>query len=221
MSRPTPTIEDYLTILYVLERDREKAIPARLAESLDVAPPTVTVTLKRMERDGWIIYAGRQGVHLTESGREAACSVMRRHMLMEWMLLSVLGVPWSRLHSEAHQIEHTISEDIEARMRDNLHQPQVCPHGNPLPGYEHVTAGWIPLSQATPGQKLVIRRIHEMAEDRSDLLAYLETNGIIPGATVELYEVLPFIQTLTLHVAGRQATLGLPVARYIFVEQCG
>ena len=53
-SRPTPTIEDYLAIIYVMERDEDEVIAARLAESLEVAPPTVTVTLKRMERDGWI-----------------------------------------------------------------------------------------------------------------------------------------------------------------------
>jgi len=53
-NRPTPTIEDYLAVIYVMERDEGEVIAARLAESLEVAPPTVTVTLKRMERDGWI-----------------------------------------------------------------------------------------------------------------------------------------------------------------------
>ena len=43
-NRPTPTIEDYLAILYVMERDGEEVVAARLAESLEVAPPTVTVT---------------------------------------------------------------------------------------------------------------------------------------------------------------------------------
>jgi len=36
-----------------MERDGDEVIAARLAESLEVAPPTVTVTLKRMER-GWL-----------------------------------------------------------------------------------------------------------------------------------------------------------------------
>jgi DtxR family transcriptional regulator, Mn-dependent transcriptional regulator len=219
MTRPTPTIEDYLTILFVLDRDHEKAIPARLAEALEVTPPTVTVTLKRMERDGLITHPDRQGIHLTETGQEAARSVMRRHMLMEWMLRSMLNVPWSRLHVEAHKIEHSISDEIEARLSESLHAPQTCPHGNPLPGYEHIIAGWLPLSQALPGQKLVIRRVHEMAENRTSLLAFLEDNGIVPGAPVELCEVLPFNQTLTLQVEGRLVSLGLPVARYIYAEK--
>lgn len=136
--RPTPTIEDYLAIMYVMERDGEEIIAARLAKSLEVAPPTVTVTLKRMEHDDWIVSAGRKCTHLTESGLKAARSVIRRHMLTEWMFTRMLNVPWSRIHAEAHQIEHTISEEIELQMRSNLDDPQLCPHGNPLPGYEYV-----------------------------------------------------------------------------------
>jgi Mn-dependent DtxR family transcriptional regulator len=48
-----PQIEDYLAIIYVMERDEDEIIAARLTETLEVAPPTVTVALKRMERDGW------------------------------------------------------------------------------------------------------------------------------------------------------------------------
>jgi DtxR family Mn-dependent transcriptional regulator len=71
-SRPTPTIEDYLAIMFVMERDGEAIVAARLAESLDVSAPTVTVTLKRMERDGWIEIEGRKNIHLTDAGCEAA-----------------------------------------------------------------------------------------------------------------------------------------------------
>src|SRR4030042_1717620 len=77
-SRPTPTIEDYLAIMYVMERDGEEIIAARMAESLDVSPPTVTVTLKRRERDGWIVGESRKNIHLTDHGCEAASSVIRQ-----------------------------------------------------------------------------------------------------------------------------------------------
>src|SRR4030066_2485977 len=105
-NRPTPTIEDYLAIMFVMERDGEEIIAARLAESLEVTPPTVTVTLKRMERDGWIEVEGRKNIHLTDTGCEAASSVIRRHMLTEGRLARLLKVPWSDVHNEAHTIEH-------------------------------------------------------------------------------------------------------------------
>ncbi len=67
-ARPTPTVEDYLAVMYVMERDGEELVPARLAESLEVAPPTVTVTLRRMERDGWIATGGPKGIRPWRSG---------------------------------------------------------------------------------------------------------------------------------------------------------
>ena len=216
-NRPTPTIEDYLAIMYVMERDHEEIIAARLAESLDVAPPTVTVTLKRMERDGWIKLKGHKSIQLTEEGCAAASSVVRRHMLTEWMLARMLKIPWSHIHAEAHQIEHSISEEIETQMRQNLDDPQLCPHGNPLPGYEHVAAQWTPLIEAREGEQVIIKRIHETAEDNPELMSFLETNGIVPGVNAKVGEVLPFNQTLTLAFGERQISLGFPIAQYIFV----
>ncbi len=218
-NRPTPTIEDYLAVIYVMERDGGEVIAARLAEALEVAPPTVTVTLKRMERDGWISSQGPKAINLTKSGRQAASSVIRRHMLTEWMLARMLKVSWSHVHAEAHQIEHTISDEIEAQMRSNLDDPQLCPHGNPLPGYEYVTAGWVALTSILPGEKVIIRRIHETAEADPALLNFLETNKIIPGIQAEVREVLPFNQTISLKLGKRKVALGFPAARHIFVER--
>ena len=218
-SRPTPTIEDYLAIIYVMERDEEDVIAARLAESLEVAPPTVTVTLKRMERDGWIATEQGKDIRLTDKGCEAARSVIRRHMLTEWMLARMLKVPWSHVHAGADQIEHTISDEIETQMRASLDDPQFCPHGNPLPGYEQAAVAWLPLTGVQPGEKVTIRRIHETAEDNSDLMEFLETNGIVPGALAEVTESLSFNQTLSLQLRTHKVALGFATARYIYVEK--
>ena len=218
-SRPTPTIEDYLAIIFEMERDGEEVIAVRLAESLEVAPPTVSMTLKRMERDGWIATTPKKGIHLTKTGSHAANSIIRRHMLTEWMLTRMLKIPWSRVHAEADQIEHTISGEIETQMRTNLDDPQCCPHGNPLPGYEHVAANWRPLTSIIPGEKVIIRRIHETAEDNYELLKFLETNGIVPGAKVEVIEVLSFNQTINLKLDKKKVTLGFATAKYISVEK--
>jgi DtxR family Mn-dependent transcriptional regulator len=218
-TRPTPTIEDYLAILYVMERDGDEIVAARLAESLEVAPPTVTVTLRRMERDGWIAVDPEQGIYLTKNGCEAASSVIRRHMLTEWMLARMLKVPWSHVHAEADQLEHSISSEIEDQMRTNLDDPQTCPHGNPLPGYEHIAANWLSLTDISAGEKVTIRRIHETAEDDPELMQFLEAHGVIPGAVVEISEVLAFNQTIVLKGGTKDVTIGFPAAKYIFVER--
>ena len=129
------TIQDYLSLIYVMERDNEPVVGSHLAELLGVSPPTVTNTLKRMTRDG-LITMNKDGTHLTEYGWDAARVVMRRHMLME--LLMALILPWSKLHTEAHQLEHAVSSLTETALMEEL--------------------GWLGPDSGWAGRRLVLRR---------------------------------------------------------------
>jgi DtxR family transcriptional regulator, Mn-dependent transcriptional regulator len=215
MDKISATIENYLSLMYVLERDKEPVIGARLAELLRVTPPTVTNTLKRMVRDG-LITMDQNGTRLTKAGNQSARTVLRRHMLTEWMMVRML--PWSRLHEEAHSLEHAISSDVENALFEELEHPQTCPHGNPLPGCEEAVSDWMPLTEMSPGPTVIIRRIHEIAEYNLDLLDFLENRGLIPRAEVTVREVLPFNQTISLEIQGRMITLGFASAHHLFVE---
>lgn len=218
-SRPTHTVEDYLMNMFVMDRDHGEIIAARLAEMMNVAPATVAMTLKRMERDNWITGKGRKQIHLTETGRAAAHSVIRRHMLTEWLLVKIFKMPIYETHNEAHNIEHAISPQLEERMREVLGDPKVCPHGNPFPGYEQVTKGWQPLTELAPGETVTLRRIHEFIEDNPELLKFFSQNQVFPGTEAKILESLPFNQTLTLEIDGKNVTLGFAVAQYVFAEK--
>ena len=209
------TIQDYLSLIYVMERDGEPVVGAKLAELLEVTPPTVTNTLKRMTRDD-LITMDKSGTHLTEWGWNAARVVMRRHMLMEWMMVKTL--PWSKLHEEAHQLEHAISSMAEEALDEQLGNPKTCPHGNPLPGFEDVVADWIPLTELAIGQKVIIRRIHELAEENAPLLSFLGENKVLPNTEAIVSDVLPFNETITIEIDSQPVSLGNITAKYIFVE---
>ncbi|HLO34228.1 MAG TPA: metal-dependent transcriptional regulator [Anaerolineales bacterium] len=215
MEKPSTTIENYLSLMYILERDKEPVVGVRLAELLSVTPPTVTNTLKRMVRDG-LITMDKNGTHLTRPGKQSARTVLRRHMLTEWMMARML--PWSKLHQEAHNLEHAISSEVETALFEDLGHPQTCPHGNPLPGCEEAVSTWIPLTETSPNDRAIIKRIHELAEYNAELLVFLESKGLMPGAKVMVREVLPFNQTITLEIHGQLVTLGFASAQQIFVE---
>ena len=217
-TRPTHTREDYLMTMHVMERDLGEIVAARLAEMMGVAPATVTMTLRRMERDKWISGHRRREIHLTELGREAARSVTRRHMLTEWLLVKIFKIPIFETHDEAHRIEHAISPKLEERMVDILGNPKLCPHGNPFPGYETLTKDWLPLTEVPVDTEITIRRIHEFAEDNQELLDFLSKNKVEPGNKAQVKENLPFNQTLTIDINGNSVTLGFAAAKYIFVE---
>ena len=216
--RPSPTVEDYLGVIYTLARDGERVIGARLAESLDVSAPTITATLKRMERDGWIMIAADKVITLTEQGHTMAMSVIRRHMLTEWMLSRVLKLPFSELHREAHHIEHTLSSEVEERLQTEMDDPRFCPHGNPLPGFEDEVSEWRPLSQVSVDQDVVLKRIHENIEDQYESLSFLEANGLTPGTRISVIDRLPFNETMRILVDGKPVSLGLNLADLLYVE---
>ena len=216
---PTPTIEDYLGIIFTLERDGEEVIGARLSELLEVSAPTVTVTLRRMVRDGWITITPVKKIQLSPKGVEAAKAVIRRHMLTEWMLAKILNLPWSKVHEEAHKIEHSISSEVELSLIDKLDDPALCPHGNPMPGQESISSKWKPLADCITGDKIIIERIHEFLEEDPVLMDYLESHQIVPGKQAVINEILPFNKTITLKNESGNVTLGLDIAKSIYIEK--
>ena len=215
MEKLSPTIENYLALMYVLERDKEPVVGVHLAELLTVTPPTVTNTLKRMARDG-LITMDKTGTRLTRNGKQSARTVLRRHMLTEWMIARML--PWSKLHQEAHNLEHAISSEVETALFEELGHPQMCPHGNPLPGCESAVSAWMQLTETSPRDRVIIKRIHELAEYNLELMSFFESRGLVPEAEAIVKEVLPFNQTVTIEIQGQSVTLGFASAKYVYVE---
>ena len=105
----SPAVEDYLETIYELEESGIPVMRARLVERLGVSAPTVSETVARLEREGFLALDDRRVVRLTERGRQSATGVMRRHRLAERLLVDVLQVPWHQVHEEAHRLEHAIS----------------------------------------------------------------------------------------------------------------
>jgi len=216
---PTPTIEDYLGIIYTLSQDGEEIFGARLAELLEVTPPTVTVTLKRMVRDGWITLDPKKKVSLTRKGIDASKTVIRRHMLTEWMLSRILNIPWSQIHEEADKIEHAISDEVEQQLLRTLDDPSSCPHGNPMPDMESISNFWKPITEFNENDHLIIRRIHEFLEQNNELLILLEESEIIPGKEITITQLLPLNKTITLKSNQGSVIFGFDIAKNIFAEK--
>ena len=216
VGRPSPTVEDYLQLIYDMNREGRSVIAARVAEKVNAAAPTVWGTLRRMQRDGLVQVHPRRGIALTAKGTEAAESIMRRHRLTERLLTDLLGLDWAEAHEEAHLIEHAISPRVEERIMAVLGNPTTCPHGNPLPGV--TPRATTPLSSASEGDHLLIDGINEEAEEDSDLMRFYQRHGLVPGGELNVVEVAPFNSTITVEpVGGDQVTLGLPAARQLRV----
>jgi DtxR family transcriptional regulator, Mn-dependent transcriptional regulator len=208
----TSVVEDYLQVLHYLMRDGCTVIAARLAERLNVSPPTVTATLQRMERDGLIEHGPRKEILFTREGRQAAEDIVRRHALAERLLTDLLKMPWHESHEEAHGVEHVMTPKIEARLLLALGNPTTCPHGNPIPGLGSLAPDEFPLDEARAGDRLRIQRITEEAEEDPKLMKYLQEHGIEPGARMTVREAPAFNATIVLDGPSGPVSLGFGVA---------
>ncbi|MHB1414287.1 MAG: metal-dependent transcriptional regulator [Chloroflexota bacterium] len=216
---PTPTVEEYLEIIYTLASDGAEAIGARLAQALGVSPPTVTATLQRMARDGLVSFGPHKQVRLTEHGKEAVESLLRRHRLSERLLVDVLGLSWHEAHEEACRLEHAISPRVEEQLRRVLGEPKTCPHGNPIPG----TAGDVAMQEqrrlvdVPPGDTVEICRVAKRAEEDASLLLYLAQHDLKPGTRIYVREVAPFNGPVILQVDGMDVPLSRDLAAILWV----
>src|SRR4051794_19093195 len=155
-----------------MRRENEPVFLARIKERLGVSAPTALAALRRMQRDGLVVFE-KHHVELTDGGFEAAQSIIRRHMLAERLLIDVLKIDWADAHEEAHRMEHAISPIIERHLLALLGQPTTCPHGNPIPGMDASARSTRPLADVGEGEQVVIANISEHAEEDHDLMRYL------------------------------------------------
>lgn len=215
---PSATLEEYLEAIYKAG-ERGEVRPGQLAEALGVSAPTVTATLGRLQSRG-LIERPDGGVALTDEGRQVALDIIRRHRLAERFLVDALGLSWDEVHDEACQLEHALSPRVQRALEEFLDNPEVCPHGHPIPSADGEIAEQTgtPLCQMSGGSEVSIVRIEDEDED---LLSYLSSLGMFPGTAVRVCDVAPFKGPLLVEVGDSRYALGREIAEKIVVTEAG
>lgn len=217
---PSRAVEDYLLNIYTLSSEGRSVIAARLAEALELAPPTVTATLHRMAKRGLISVNAQKEVTLTDAGHSMAETMVRRHRLAERLLIDILGLDWADVHEEAHRFEHAISARVEERILAVLGGPTTCPHGSPIPGTgAALSSDTVRLENIGAGERVVIHRISEDAENNRELLGFFERSGLLPGREFDVAEVEPYNSLMVLRRGTDSIPISLTVAHKIWVRK--
>jgi DtxR family Mn-dependent transcriptional regulator len=215
---PTEKMREYLEVIYYLSARNEPVIGARLAEWMNVTAPTVTNIVQRMEEQGYITRDGRGDIRFTDEGFTLAEAMVKRHRVLERFLVDVMGVPWHMIHEEAVRLEHNLSPLMEERIAALVGHSTTCPHGNPIPGSGVGYSGDVRLDRADVGMRFTLRRIVEEAEEDSDLMRYLQVNGLTPGSTFEIADQSPSYG-VTLRRDGQIITLSAQIAGALWGER--
>ena len=206
-------VEDYLEEIKRLEEDGDRITATVLARTLEVSLPSASEMLKRLAGEGYLTREKGGDILLTVDGRRLAHTMLRRHRLVECLLVDKLGMAWHEVHGEAHKIEHTISARVEEAMAKSLDYPDYCPHGHPICPVD--LRSLRRLSELGPGEAGVIAQISEVKEE---VLPYLDSIGVRPGAEVKVKDVVPLEGPMTVETADAITAIGREVAVLVRVS---
>ncbi len=213
MTAETATVaeQEYLETMFWLEEAGLPMTGANIARAMQLSPPTVHEMIGRLIGDGYVERGADKSLAFTESGREHASRIVRRHRMIERFLTDVLGIPWDEVHEEAERIEHAMSPVLEERMRAAIGDATTCPHGHPI--VEGAREQGALLADVEVGAKVHVLRFENEAEE---LLRYLKETGLYPGLDGDV--VSSDEQTVTIASAKGSHEVSRSVAETVSVR---
>lgn len=206
-------VEDYLEEIKRLEEDGDRITATVLARILEVSLPSASEMLKRLAGEGYLTRDKGGSILLTPDGRRLAHTMLRRHRLVECLLVQKLGMSWHEVHGEAHKIEHAISARVEEAMAKALDYPDYCPHGHPICPVD--LRELRRLSELEAGEEGLVAQISEVTEE---VLPYLDKIGVRPGATLKVKDIAPLEGPMTIETDEGITPVGKELATLVRVS---
>ena len=218
--------QDYLKVVWnAQEWSSDPLTVKQLAQRLGVTAGTVSEGVRKLAEAGLIDHARYGQIALTERGRDAALAVVRRHRLIETLLVETFGYGWDEVHEEAEILEHAISEAFLERIDVHLGRPTHDPHGDPIPTAQgEITIPVAHLvSDLEAGACGVVTRV---SDAEPELLQRLATAGLVPGAhlVVSSRDEASALMVITTQAHGDGSTdqnastpFGFPALRAVWV----
>jgi DtxR family transcriptional regulator, Mn-dependent transcriptional regulator len=205
--------EMYLRTVLELEEEGITPLRARLSERLGLSAPSVSEGVARLEEQGLLRLGDDRAVQLTDSGREWATHVMRKHRLAERLLADIIGLDPQFIHEEACRWEHVISDRVEQKLAELLGNPTTSPYGNPIPGA--ASSGPSPVALTAVGAGVVaLHSISESLQSDAQVIQLLHEHGMRAGVLVE---VSAGPEVVVLERDGHRVELARETAKLVYV----
>ncbi len=229
--------QDYLKAVYGLSKNGDLVSTTEISHKLEVAPASVTEMLKKLSEDGYIKYSPYHGSTLTEKGLKEAQKVTRKHRLLETFLSDILHIGKEKVHTQACQMEHALSDEAEESLCRLLKHPDICSDdGKTIPACD------LPFTSCEECIKLHNQGLEEVGKRNQNLLSIRELKGskqgkiafirgehkvlqrlldmgLTPGTKVKVIKAAPMNGPIQVLVRGSKLAIGQDIACNVFVEE--
>jgi DtxR family transcriptional regulator, Mn-dependent transcriptional regulator len=229
--------QDYLKTIYSLSRNKDLVSTTEISKKLDVAPASVTEMLKKLSEDDYIKYEPYKGSMLTVKGLREAQKILRKHRLLENFLTDVLHIGKEKVHTQACEMEHALSDEAEESLCRLLKHPDKCSDdGNTIPACD------LPFKTCEECIQLHAKGLEEVGKRHEDLTPIRELKsghygkisfirgehkvlqrlldmGLTPGTKIKVVKVAPMDGPVEVAVRGSKLAIGQDIACNVFVEE--
>lgn len=110
------SLEDYLEAIFNLAKESNIARSKDIAKSLGVSRASVTGALHMLKEKGLANYKPYDYVTLTETGRETAAEIAKKHKILKSFFIDVLGIEPNIAQEAACKAEHALGPGIIAKL---------------------------------------------------------------------------------------------------------
>ena len=121
------SLEDYLEVIFHLEQSNRVARAKDIAGQMNVQRASVTGALKALAGRGRVNYSRYSFITLTETGRNIARDVIRRHDTLRDFFMTALQLSPEDAEANACRIEHSIDPVGIDRLVRFLEFIKICP----------------------------------------------------------------------------------------------
>ena len=156
-------------------------------------------------------------MYLSDSGRETALQIVRKHRLWEVFLVEKLGFSWDEVHEVAEELEHIKSEKLISELDKFLDYPKRDPHGDPIPDAKgnFQVANKTLLSDLSKGEKGTLVGVKDTS---SEFLKYLDKNKIALGKTIKVLDKEAFDGSMLIQVDNETLRVSTLVTVNIYIK---
>ena len=111
--------ENYLETVLVLSKRNPEVCSIDVATELGFSKPSVSVAMKNLRENGYVVINKEGHIFLTDAGREIAEMIYERHTLLSTWLIS-LGVSPETAAEDACRMEHVISKESFSAIKEHV-----------------------------------------------------------------------------------------------------
>ena len=116
--------EMYLETILLLSREKGQVRRVDIAETMNVAKPSVTLAMRLLTETGYVCADESGGIRLTDTGRNKAEAIYERHHLITQLLMHI-GADPADAEANACRMEHVVSNEMTEVIRRFMNQKPV------------------------------------------------------------------------------------------------